>query len=265
MHAPKPARPDRIFPPNTPEMSSRSASIAVSSAHQAPRIVARPVGRTQGSPPAAATIAASMGPFELRIWPDRALNRPAQTRRPSSEWPRGAGEKPPRPITASRRQERSAQTHSAPAGSNSSPLLSLRALGHNVFARRHRALGSSRTPIRTAGRLDVLEHDHGIGAAGTAAPVMISQAAPSGSGPAGASGLLALSHAIKAEDGRIASVGTAGIAVARRAGKGRLIPIGNQWLSKNPPRRLAQPDASARAADASTGSRTNATSAAASS
>ena len=57
-----------------PVISSRSASSAWASAVSSARALSDAVGKIQGSPPAATTIAASMGPFELRIWPGAGVD-----------------------------------------------------------------------------------------------------------------------------------------------------------------------------------------------
>jgi len=57
---------------NAAVIRSRSASAAWASAVSRARALSDAVGRIHGSPPAATTIAASMGPFELRIWPGQA-------------------------------------------------------------------------------------------------------------------------------------------------------------------------------------------------
>src|ERR1019366_723487 len=57
-----------------PVMSSRSAFMAWESEESRARASSDALGRSHGSPPAATTIAASMGPFELRIWPGAGID-----------------------------------------------------------------------------------------------------------------------------------------------------------------------------------------------
>ena len=58
-----------------------------------------------------------------------------------------------------------------------------RSLGNNVLAGFYGSMCCEPDGVPVA--FNVLEHGDGVGPGGTAAPVMISQAAPFGSGPAG--------------------------------------------------------------------------------
>ena len=121
------------------------------------------VGKIQGSPPAATTIAASIGPFELRIWPGAgrdltgtisspvvrmATRGRAKTSR--AAWPQAAASA----TCAARNRCSGAQQFIS--------LARLRALGHDVFAHGNGAL---RRQLHLSVRgLYMLKHHHGIGA-----------------------------------------------------------------------------------------------------
>ena len=169
-----------------PVMSRRSASAAWASAASI-RLPSSPaVGSIQGWPPAAATMAASMGPLELRICPGAGS---ASTATISSPVVRMA-------TRGLRKASSSAQPQAAasaicpnpmvlPEGSNSSPpracapwatMFSPSAMVRGGMSRTRLPSASTCSSIITASA-----------PAGTGAPVMISHAAFGGSGPAGAS------------------------------------------------------------------------------
>ncbi len=86
----------------------------------------------------------------------------------------------------------------------------------------------------------MLEHDDGISACGTGAPVMISQTAPRGSGPGEVSGAGRAGDGERAMRGNFR--GAAGEAVARGAGEGRLVASARR-ARENAARGLAEGNA----------------------
>ena len=108
---------------NSPVMRSRSASAAWASAVSRARALSAAVGNIQGSPPAATTIAASMGPFELRIWPGGGQGLDRHNLVAGGEnGHTGPGEDLERGVAARCRQCHLRSANRCPGASSSSPL-----------------------------------------------------------------------------------------------------------------------------------------------